>query len=1282
MGFMLFLLTVGLIALYIKHAQLKDNLGALLKSHMRLQEALEKMRQRIDQQPMGFPIETEREDLGEASPPLHSEAIVQDSAALSQTQEVTAEQTPRAVADANPSPVESATPYSPASGYRPASYTSAPPLPSGQRPAASGYMPASYIPAAPHPSATPDAPAAQTKAPKLLPQKTRADLAGPTPPQIPHPKRAFNEGWVGRNMFGIMASVLIYIGLLFLCVWAWNNADGRLTVALLFAISSVITGHGIALGRKKQNAFTQILTGCGFGAVFISIFSTHIYFHMLSEIAAYTLLFGWLVVAMLMTKLQQSVYLSIVAHLGMAISVCFAYIHMDGYSLAFLLVYQYVSIAILLAGNLLCYRKAYRYALLLSLGLTIVASCYMLFDFPRVMTWSAAAPLWVQFLSASLLSCLLSSSTAQIEWRLLKGLAHTLNKLMWTVMLFLSVYPTVQGLAANAPVVLGINNIASPILLPVLICAALVAAHIALTLLLRQKQKICRLQEVISVSVMAFTWFVLLLILWGTQVHINFPVFSYMVIPGLLMLLAGRFGRSRICCHAAYLFFAADLLGALTIGYGSLRTESTIALAAGYIVFYLCLLILMKKKFGYSAHLERIAIYFASGAWCLLLLRLWLGGHIFASPNLTFLFLPGLLLLGAGRISKNKAYGWAACGFFAADLLSVLAIRYESLSRAGVLALAGGYIVFYLCLIILMRKKCGMSERWEQAAIYYAGGVWFLLLLSLWFSGHILTSPDLTFLFLPGLLLLGVGRISQNKAYGWAACGFFAADLLSVPAIRYESLSRAGVLALAGGYIVFYLCLIVLMRKKCGLGERREQAAIYYAGGVWFLLLLSLWSGNQIISSPNLTFLFLPGLLLLGAGALSKNRAYAWTACGFFAADLLSVLLVRYGAIPRSGMTALAVVYMVSYLCLIIFMRKKLGFGELWERTAVYFASGVWLFLLGLLWSGAHLIQSPNLAFFFLPGLLLLAAGRLSQNAAYKLSAIGFLAIDLIFMIAVGYGELSRFTSVALAFGYMLLFPVVIWRQWPLAGRGEEGPTMPARLVAYAAVFVSLTSILLTSGLAQSLVILGVLLTAISVVLFLLHYEGRAVKYPPLHWTMRVMEYLLFAVCAYGIAFAEKQTAYAFALYWLLAVSTATVGFMRVRDVLESPNLAELIALCLKVTIIILVILRGFVPGWFNLAYLLSLASMISALLCVIAGFISRGKPLRLYGLFLTLLCVVKLITYDVRELETPLRIVALIGGGVICFVISALYSYSENKLAARGAVAEEPGPPAIDNRN
>lgn len=109
----------------------------------------------------------------------------------------------------------------------------------------------------------------------------------------------------------------------------------------------------------------------------------------------------------------------------------------------------------------------------------------------------------------------------------------------------------------------------------------------------------------------------------------------------------------------------------------------------------------------------------------------------------------------------------------------------------------------------------------------------------------------------------------------------------------------------------------------------------------------------------------------------------------------------------------------------------------------------------------------------------------------------------------------------------------------------------------------------------------------------------------------------------------------------------------------------------IKLTVLVLAAVHGY-TDWFANAYVLSLICMLSSLVCVIAGFIRRAGSLRLYGLVLTMVCVLKLVTWDVAGLETLLRILSLIGGGVICFVISAIYSYSVKHLTPSSPAGAE----------
>jgi hypothetical protein len=72
---------------------------------------------------------------------------------------------------------------------------------------------------------------------------------------------------------------------------------------------------------------------------------------------------------------------------------------------------------------------------------------------------------------------------------------------------------------------------------------------------------------------------------------------------------------------------------------------------------------------------------------------------------------------------------------------------------------------------------------------------------------------------------------------------------------------------------------------------------------------------------------------------------------------------------------------------------------------------------------------------------------------------------------------------------------------------------------------------------------------------------------------------------------------------------------------------------------------------------MMSVAGLIIALLCIALGFKLKMKSLRLYGLIITMLMVLKFIAVDLSQENSIIRIVALFVGGVICFGITLLYN-------------------------
>lgn len=120
-------------------------------------------------------------------------------------------------------------------------------------------------------------------------------------------------------------------------------------------------------------------------------------------------------------------------------------------------------------------------------------------------------------------------------------------------------------------------------------------------------------------------------------------------------------------------------------------------------------------------------------------------------------------------------------------------------------------------------------------------------------------------------------------------------------------------------------------------------------------------------------------------------------------------------------------------------------------------------------------------------------------------------------------------------------------------------------------------------------------------------------------------------------------------------------GIMLMRAM--SPSSAGVVGFAVACTMLFMSYLRCCTPlageesAW-------SVCCMACALVCAVIGFKMNVGGLRLYGLILTLTCVVKLVVFDVGGSEQFERAVAFIVGGFICFAISALYNYAVKRLA------------------
>ena len=128
---------------------------------------------------------------------------------------------------------------------------------------------------------------------------------------------------LGGKVMGIVAAVLVFVGLFLFGSMLYERLGDVARVAILFVVSFFILGLGLFLERKRKSWFTTSLVGCGFVAIYISLFLTALYFGMFEVEVLYILLFFWLLGTGLYVFLRQSFTVALLGQIGIAFSVIF-----------------------------------------------------------------------------------------------------------------------------------------------------------------------------------------------------------------------------------------------------------------------------------------------------------------------------------------------------------------------------------------------------------------------------------------------------------------------------------------------------------------------------------------------------------------------------------------------------------------------------------------------------------------------------------------------------------------------------------------------------------------------------------------------------------------------------------------------------------------------------------------------------------------------------------------------------------------------------------------------
>lgn len=269
------------------------------------------------------------------------------------------------------------------------------------------------------------------------------------------------ENVLGKNVLGIVASILVFLGIVFLGVLVVPYLGDGFRCALMYLVSLAFLVLGFVLSLRRRSPLSLAVLGTGAGALFISVLMTRMHFGFLGELETFALLLAWVAACMALVKRFDSLLLSIVAHVGMIVSVCFAYAAgFDDARALTVIVYQLLASAFIVGGSVLCFRRTYRFGLFASLGLTVVASLFMWNRFGATLSLgfdsslpdaAIVAAFLLQFAAASALSFFLSVSASRLEDSTARIAVHAGSFVLWVAALFANVYWTVWKCAAQVP---------------------------------------------------------------------------------------------------------------------------------------------------------------------------------------------------------------------------------------------------------------------------------------------------------------------------------------------------------------------------------------------------------------------------------------------------------------------------------------------------------------------------------------------------------------------------------------------------------------------------------------------------------------------------------------------------------------------------------------------------------------------------------------------------------------------------------------------------------------
>jgi hypothetical protein len=193
-------------------------------------------------------------------------------------------------------------------------------------------------------------------------------------PQIPVPQEKPQglEKKIGQRLFGILAAVMIFGGLIYLAVQYYEYITDSMKIIFMFAASGAVTLFGFMRSRRDKNSFTLAVTACGEGMFVVSILLSKFYFHLYNDYAVFASLALWFITCLLLAKSLKTNTLNFISILDIFIAICFVIGLAKITDIMSVVILQIVIQTLVLVLSYVMCRKSFAFGLLCAGAVSLI----------------------------------------------------------------------------------------------------------------------------------------------------------------------------------------------------------------------------------------------------------------------------------------------------------------------------------------------------------------------------------------------------------------------------------------------------------------------------------------------------------------------------------------------------------------------------------------------------------------------------------------------------------------------------------------------------------------------------------------------------------------------------------------------------------------------------------------------------------------------------------------------------------------------------------------------